>query len=237
MPRKKVLEAHSGASRSENTTALLRAAIFEGKYAPGTALREIRIAKELGVSQATIRESLQKLEHAGLVVRVPNIGTTVVRLTSKDVRERVELRAELEIRAAKLAAQRMGEEEYSELERRLQVLTAAVESDKHYEAAQADLAFHSYIWHCSGNQTLAAILEHLTVPLFAFVSLLRHSGFEHLPDVVASHEPLLEALRSGDAARIEVAFEQGATHSYRDFMDAGGASRRAFAFGLLKAEA
>lgn len=222
-------------SRTETVTALLREAIFQGKFPPGTPLREIRLAREMSVSQATIRESLQKLEHAGLVVRVPNVGTTVVRLTPRDVSERVALRAELEVWAAKQAAVRMMAADYAELERRLEVLTAAVAADKHYEAAQADLAFHRYIWQCSGNQMLAATLEQVTVPLFAFISLLRHLGFQHLADVMKAHEPLLEALRSGDEARIALAFREGATASYREFMDPTGTSRRALAFGLMDA--
>lgn len=233
MPKSKALESIPGTSRSDTAAEKLRAAIFEGKYPPGSPLREIRIAKELGVSQATVREGLQKLERAGLVVRTPNIGTSVVRLSPKDVRERVELRAELEIKAALLASQRMGKTEYRDLERRLVALTQAVKSDSYYEAAQADFEFHRYVWQCSGNTTLALLLEQLTLPLFAFVSLLRHSGFEHLPDVMAAHEPLIEALRSKNVPRIQKAFHLGATQSYQEFMDSGTGTRRAFAFGLM----
>ena len=233
MPRRSVAEPAPSVSRSESIVGRLREAIFDGRYPPGTPLREIKLAREMAVSQATIRESLQKLENAGLVVRVPNIGTTVVRLTPRDIRERVELRAELEVWAAKKAAQRMSENDCLELERLLQVLMTAVKADRYYEAAQADLAFHRYVWGCSGSQTLATTLEHLTVPLLAFVSLLRHTGFEHLPDVVAAHEPLIAALRSGDEVRIEEEFREGATQSYRQFMEAGGSSRKAFAFGYM----
>lgn len=233
MSKSKAVDSMPASSRSDTAAEKLRAAIFEGRYPPGAPLREIRIAKELGVSQATVREGLQKLERAGLVTRTPNIGASVVRLSPKDVRERVELRAELEVKAARLAAERMGPAEYEELERRLAVLTRAVKSDSYYEAAQADFEFHRHVWQCSGNATLGLLLEQLTLPLFAFVSLLRHSGFEHLPGVVAAHEPLIEALRSKDAARIEEAFHLGATESYRGFMDSGSDSRRAFAFGLM----
>jgi DNA-binding GntR family transcriptional regulator len=220
-------------SRSDTAAQTLRADIFAGHYPPGTPLREIRIARELGVSQATVREGLQKLEREGLVTRTPNIGTSVVRLSPKDIRERVQLRADLEIQAARLAADRMGQAEYRDLEQRLAILKQAVQKDAHYEAAQADLEFHRYIWRCSGNTTLAALLEQLAIPLFAFVSLLRHSGLEHLPDVVAAHEPLLEALRSKDDARIEQAFRLGATESYRQYMDTGRSANKAFAFGWM----
>jgi DNA-binding GntR family transcriptional regulator len=121
------------------------------------------------------------------------------------------------------------------LERRLRALTQAVKGDRYYESSRADFEFHRYVWQCSGNATLASFLEQLTLPLFAFVSLLRHAGFDHLPDVVAAHEPLIAALKGGKAAKIEAAFRLGATHSYREFMDVGGGSRRAFAFGLMAA--
>jgi DNA-binding GntR family transcriptional regulator len=228
------VQAINGTSRSDAAAESLRAAIFEGRHSPGTALREIRIAKELGVSQATVREALQKLEREGLVARTPNIGTSVVRLSPKDIRERVELRADLEVQAALLAAKAMGPEEYRELEKRLRALTQAVKEDRYYESSQADFEFHRYVWQCSGNATLTSVLEQLTLPLFAFVSLIRHAGFEHLPDVVAAHEPLIAALKNGKAAKVEAAFRLGATHSYREFMNVGGGSRKAFAFGLMK---
>lgn len=212
----------------------LRRAIFDGVYQPGTALRELRLANELGVSQATVRDALQQLERAGLVSREANIGTTVTRLSPREVRERVDLRSLLEVRAAEEAADRMQPADFAELERRLKALGTAVGSDSYYEAAQADLEFHRYVWQCSGNETLCRVLEQITVPLLAFVSVLRANGLQHLADVVAAHEPLLAALRSRDRRLISEAFTQGATSSYGEFMDvtASGA-RRAQVFGVL----
>src|SRR5580693_1502636 len=92
--------------------------IFTGKFPPGSNLREARLAKDFGVSQATVRAVLQSLESDGLVTREPNVGTTVIRLTPKDIRERVELRRMLEVRAALEASKRMGPSEFDELERR-----------------------------------------------------------------------------------------------------------------------
>lgn len=215
--------------------ARLREAIFEGVYPPGANLRELRVAREFGVSQATVREALQQLESAGLVTRHPNVGTTVTRLTPKEVRERVELRALLEVRAAQEAAPRMGDEEVAELERRLAALGSAIARNSYYEAAQADLEFHRWVWKCSGDETLCRILEQLTVPLLAFVSVLRAQGLQHLADVTAAHEPLVAALRSRDPARIQEAFSRGATSSYEEFMELTPSSRRAQAFGMMEA--
>jgi len=212
--------------------------IFNGRFPPGSNLREARLAKEFGVSQSTVREMLQSLERDGLVTREPNVGTTVVRLTPKDIRERVELRCLLEVRAALEAAKRMGLAEFEELERRRELMGSYVEKDLYYEEAQADLDFHRYVWACSGNQTLCDLLERLTVPLLAFVSVMRASGLEHLSDVVPSHEPMVEALRTGDSARIEDVFREGARSTYLNFMESReNRMQQAVAFGWLSGPA
>jgi DNA-binding GntR family transcriptional regulator len=216
------------------TADRLREAIFNGTHPPGSSLRELRIAQEFEVSQATVREALQQLESAGLVTRQPKIGTTVTRLSPREVQERVELRALLEVKAAQEAAGRMGEAEFAELEKRLAVLGVAIQGDSYYEAARADLDFHRYVWQCSGNETLCRVLDLLTLPLLAFVSVLRANGLQHLAEVTAAHEPLVAALRSGDPREIEEAFTRGATSSYEEFMEVTPSCRRAQAFGMLE---
>ena len=229
-----VAAACSSASRAETVSERIRQDIFEGRYPPGSHLRELILARELSVSQATVREALQRLEYAGLVTRRANVGSTVTRLSPKDVGERVELRTILEVQAAWAAAERMGDAEFAELERRLTALEAAVEANSYYESAQADLEFHRYIWQCSGNDTLCRHLELLIIPLFAFISILRSQGLERLVAVVEAHRPLIDALRSRDRQRIRTEFEKGATSAYALFVGNGPEQTVAAAFGLLE---
>ena len=77
----------------------LRAAIISGVLPPGVRLPEIRLARQLGVSQAVIREALSDLEALGLVVRRPGIGSSVVELSSEDLLQIYAVRAELEVLA------------------------------------------------------------------------------------------------------------------------------------------
>jgi DNA-binding GntR family transcriptional regulator len=229
-----VAKSFEAPSRVDATVTRLREGIFEGKFPPGTPLRELSIARELSVSQATIREALRHLEHSGLIVRKPNVGSTVTRLSSKDIAERIALRVTLETMAAQLAAPRMGEAEFAELYRRLRILDAAVKSNSYYDAAQADLDFHRYIWKCSGNETLARVLEFVTVPLLAFMSIVRSQGFQRLDSVVQAHEPLILALRNGGAEEIRKNFELAATSGYQPFLGGGPESAAAKAFGFLE---
>ncbi len=73
----------------------------------------------------------------------------------------------------------------------------------------------------------------VTVPLFAFMSIVRSQGLERLVNTVEGHRPLVDALRSGDVARIRVEFERGATSAYGRFLDGGQGHAVLAAFGLL----
>jgi DNA-binding GntR family transcriptional regulator len=193
---------------SLQAAGLLKDAIFAGQLKPGAPLRELHLARDLNVSQATVREALVQLERLGLVVRTPNIGTEVTRLSDQEIRERMELRALLEERALLEAAPRLTAPDVALLEARLDALGKAVARNDYFEQAQADLALHRAIWERAANRTLYNTLDALAVPLFAFVSILRGASRQTLRDVVSSHEGLVEALRRRDASRIREAVRQ-----------------------------
>jgi DNA-binding GntR family transcriptional regulator len=218
-------------SLSTQVFETLRTAIFAGRFQPGDPLRELHLARDLNVSQATIREALVQLERLGLVVRTPNVGTQVTKLSHQDIAERVELRTVLEERAMTEAAARMEPAHFSELGRRLDVLTAAITGNDYFEAAQADLELHRYIWERSGNRTLYRTLDQLAVPLFAFASIVRGATHQRLEDVVQSHESLVSALRQNDAQAIRTALRRHFQHGLseveiRRLTDAAGGRTR-----------
>jgi len=206
---------------SDDVFETLRDAIFSGRLKPGDPLRELHVAKELTVSQATVRDALVKLERFGLVVRVPNKETVVTRHSSREIRERVAIRANLEEMAFLEAARALTEEDYAALEGKLRRVSDSFKRKEYFEAAQFDLDFHRYIWRRSGNETLAEMLDYLTTPLFAFISILRSVGAGELRDVVAPHEDLLAALRSKKASRIRQAVRDHIIGSYNGFLNSG----------------
>ena len=61
--------------------------ILEGVHPPGSRLVETRIAQELGVSQASIREALRDLEHIGCVVYEPYRGCSVRKISMAELLE------------------------------------------------------------------------------------------------------------------------------------------------------
>jgi DNA-binding GntR family transcriptional regulator len=219
-----ILQQVKNRSLSDDVADAVREAIFSGQYPPGSPLREMHLAKELGVSQKTVRDALVKLERYGLVVRVPNTETTVTRHSRREVRQRLELRATLEEVAALAAARRMKEPDYAALETRLQTLTAHSRAKRHFETAQADLEFHRYIWSCADNETLYGLLDQLAVPLFAFVSIMRsltHTESRRTPEL---HRELLDALKSKQPPRIRGAVRSHYANSYDGFLNSDAES-------------
>ena len=192
----------------------IRAAIFSGKLRPGDALREMHLARELQVSQATVREALLHLEHAGLVTRTPNAGTIVTRLTSEELRERIVMRVLLEQHAAGEAALRMNAKDVTVLQANLDSLASAIARNAYYESAQADLDFHRFVWLKSGNQTLYRTLDALAAPFFAYISILRGDGLEKLDAVVRSHKPIVTACKQGNAEGARAAMRTHIESSY-----------------------
>ena len=209
---------------SDDVFETLRDAIFSGRLKPGDPLRELHLAKELSVSQATVRDALVKLERFGLVVRIPNKETIVTRHSSREIRERVAIRTTLEELAFVAAASHLTPDDYTALERKLRRISDSFKHKEYFEAAQFDLDFHHYIWQRSGNAMLCELLDHLTTPLFAFISLLRSAGAEELKDIVAPHEDLLAALKSKKASRIKQAVREHIAGSYTGFLSSGAES-------------
>ena len=203
----------------------IREAILSGKLPPGTTLRAFLLARDLGVSQATVREALLQLEHKGLLTNEPGIGIVVTKLTGKQLRERVALRILLESVAAIDAARHLLPQDFTELTRRLREICKAAGRGQVFETAQADLEFHRYIWQKSGNETLYQMLDQFVAPFFAFASILRKNRPDDSQTAAAlasKHQPLIDALRNGSPNAIREAFRTALEGSYDPFFDSGG---------------
>ncbi len=212
-----LLRLKSGSLRGQARQAVQQA-IFEGRFRPGDSLRELELARYLGVSQSTVREALLELEQTGLVQRVPNKETRVTKLTRQELRDRLTVRALLETEAAVRAAVRMSVEAFAELDRRVGDIRIATAKEAHFECQQADLEFHRAIWRHSGNPTMAAILDNLTAPLFVFTAIERKARGIRLTGHVDPHEPIVAAMRTGDAAQIAAAIQRHIEGSYGEFL-------------------
>ncbi|MBL8175093.1 MAG: GntR family transcriptional regulator [Bryobacterales bacterium] len=206
-------------SLKDRAVSAIRDAIFSGQLGPGDPLRELHLAKELQVSQPTVREALMELERHGLVVRRPNIETTVTNMTASEIRDRLELRTMLEQAALRKAVPHLTPANYAELEDAVSHMARAVATNNYHDIAQADYTFHHLIWSRCGNMALLHGLECLTTPLFAFVSIMRSAWWHDLSRIADGHRHLLEVLRGGDLALIDETIAVHINQSYLQFLE------------------
>src|SRR5665647_1489081 len=89
--------------------------IMDGSYPPNSRIVETSVAKELGTSQAPVREALRGLEALGVVEITPFRGARVRQPDQQELEDAYVVRSTIEVLGAKLAVPRMTDEEILEL--------------------------------------------------------------------------------------------------------------------------
>ncbi|PRX33940.1 DNA-binding transcriptional regulator, GntR family [Meinhardsimonia xiamenensis] len=172
--------------------------IFDGSYADGERLDEVRLARHFGVSRTPLREALQRLALSGLVELVPRRGAFVRQPGPVELVEMFEVMAELEVVCGRLAARRISEAALAELRdanARCQAAVDACDPDSYYSA---NARFHQIIYRESGNSFLEAETRALHRRLEPFRRRqLRLRG--RMAQSMSEHEAIVEALERGDA--------------------------------------
>jgi DNA-binding GntR family transcriptional regulator len=204
-PRKPKKSAHQdgeGLPRGEVAYRYIRNAIQNEQFKPGERLREIDLAKLIGLSRTPIREALSWLESEGLVAHDPVRGVVVAELDYSMVTELYYMREVLEGTAARLVAQHASDVEISILD----------DLCNQYEAALGDQAaltasnrrFHDTLYRCSHNRYL---LNMVTV-LHDALTLLGGTTLdtpERAAETLREHRVVVNAIRSRDADGAEQA--------------------------------
>lgn len=204
----------------DRLAADLQQRVLSGDIPSGTRLRQSTLAGEFGVSRTPIREALRKLQAAGLVEVQPNRGALVRGLSSREIRDAYQVRAELEALAAELAATRIRHDQLDTLhaaqtqfrnglartveERRSGASRAGGRAGGEERAVlwgRANDQFHQVIQEAAGNDVLTATLAHLhrSFPRDLSKIVLAEST-ELLRANVAEHEEIIGALEHRDSA-------------------------------------
>jgi DNA-binding GntR family transcriptional regulator len=192
------LAAVAEADLVNRIAASLSAAIMAGRFAPGDRLNEVHLAAELGVSRAPLREAARLLENRGLVVAHPRRGFFVRELTARALDEIYDLRICLERHAGLAVCARMTPEIAAALTE--QAGRIAAFADDPGRQVEEDFAFHRMICAFADNARALRVYDELTHEMRFGISVIGHLYAD--PQVIArTHDPVLEALLSGDGPR------------------------------------
>ena len=199
---------------SDQVFEQLREHIARGRIKPGERLMpERELAASMRVSRTTVREALNKMVVMGILEQKQGQGTFVRTLdqTAPDsftgilgseeatLIDLLDVRLGLECNAARFAALRATTVDLHILERHLEEMATAVNTDSN--GADADVAFHMAIAEASHNP----LQVHLMRQFYDFMSLgiernrsLFYEGGDRIGTVQHQHERMVAGIRQRD---------------------------------------
>ncbi len=186
---------------SDQVKDRLLEAILDGRYPPGARIVETRVARELGTSQAPVREALRDLEALGVVETTAFRGARVRRPSADELVEGFAIRAVLESLGARIAIPRLTDEDLGVLGRYVEEMRRAAEEGDFHAEATADAAFHGRIVELSGNATLQRVWRTLEPFSRTYITMVV-PGVDRRR-IAELHAPVLAALRLRDASVAE----------------------------------
>lgn len=201
----------SGSAVSVVATRLLDL-FTSGSIPPGTRLPpERQLAASLEVGRSAVREALAALEILGIVDVRPGSGTYLrgtasellpqslswgVLIGERSTAELLELRSGLEIYVARLAADRLTDEELASLGKHLERMRANVDGDLK-AFVKADLAWHHELASSAGNSVLLDLLQIVRSLLRVWVDRAVQDQAQ-ASIALAEHEAVFRALEARD---------------------------------------
>lgn len=208
-------ENRRGVSRSDQAYRFIIEGIKDGRFVPGTRLREIDLAAQMGLSRTPVREALGRMQVQGLAVNDPDRGLIITEPDYSMTSELYVMREVLEGTAARLAARHASDVEIeflNEINQRDARLTAPE------ELAANNRLFHGTLYQCAHNRYLLKTLSSLqeSMMLLGPTTLTSPGRAEHARH---EHQALVDALYKRDPDAAEQAARAHISAAYRIRLD------------------
>jgi DNA-binding GntR family transcriptional regulator len=179
--------------------------ILAGRYAPDARIVETQVARELGTSQAPVREALRGLAALGVVEITPFRGARVRRPTRRELLEAYAVRSALETLAARLGVPRMRDDDLAELGELMNRMQTAARAGDGHAVAEADASFHGRIVELADNATLEKVWRSLEPFSRTYLTLVVPGAD---PQWSADlHTPILGALKARNVDAVVAALQ------------------------------
>lgn len=175
--------------------------ILDGTLKPGEPLREMNLAKTLGVSRGPVREAFRGLEEKGLVKVAKNCGVQVRTLSHAEADQIYEVRITLEALIGRKVAENICPDGLVELSGILDRMADAAEQRDVNPYTSLNLVYHDTLARLSGNPQLHETYRRLVAQL----SLFRRRAYLHDQQSMAlslrEHRAIYQAVAERDAER------------------------------------
>jgi DNA-binding GntR family transcriptional regulator len=187
--------------RRDAVLSQLRNAILTNRLKPGERIREVQLARDLGVSRPTLREAIYQLIHEGLLVQEPHKGVTVADIDAATITDIAVVRAALETIAAKAIATDKDDAAREKLRQVWITYDEAAASGDAVRENEAHMELHRTVWLASHN----SMLERIWPIVSASVNLALSTDIAARQDTERNrrmHRELVEAILYNRRRRI-----------------------------------
>ena len=179
-------------------------AIITGDLTPGAKIKEVELSQRFGVSRGPLREAIRRLEERRLVVHTAHVGARVVELSSDVLLETFLVRESMEGMAARLAAERMSDQEIAELTDLLFEHENMLQGTDVYYQRDHDLDFHYRIVKGAKNDLIEGILCGDLYQLLKLYRYQHRSSPGRAKRALLEHQRVLGAIQDRDADLAEI---------------------------------
>lgn len=191
---------------SEKAYRLIKEKIIILELPPSSVIDEQVLMEDLDLGRTPIREALQRLDCEGLVNVIPRRGTFVSDVSITDLQRIFELRIPLERLCARLATQRITEEQIAQMELLLQDLKQ-VRGEDCQALMSIDKRFHTLLYQSAHNKFLDETLNRFhDLSLRLWYLVLDRLG--DVRDAIEQHRAIAEAVKAGDSERAELLIQR-----------------------------
>lgn len=184
---------------SDNISRYLRDQIMTQKLRAGDRIVESQVAKDLGVSQAPVREALLQLEGMGLVESKPYVGCYVLPFNTEIINQAFELRNMLEAYSAEFAVEKMKKQDICEMEEHLQNMWKALDAGDRLTIINEDNNLHAVMVKSVNNPMLLKMWQ-MSALQWASLTISYYDDMEY---IVRSHVKIIELLRKKDLGELK----------------------------------
>lgn len=177
---------------------VLQAMILTMELPPGQALSEADIATKFGASRTPVREALQKLREAQLVMTKPSRGNFVTRLNKSKILEARFLREALEVAVVdRLCETGLSDAFTASLHENLKRQKKAIKRRDNQEFRHLDDAFHLTLARATDYPRVADVLKREKF-LLDRLRVLAQRSKSHQKSLLREHQNMLTAILERD---------------------------------------
>jgi DNA-binding GntR family transcriptional regulator len=177
----------------------IREAILKQMLKPGERIDQNKLADELQVSMAPVREALKGLEAEGLVMIQPRRGAFVVEVSINDMDELYFTRQLIEGEAIYHAVPQLTQADFAALQAMIDTMRQATAAGNVSSYISFNRQFHLRIYSALNNQHLLQVIQMLwersELYRYRYMFVTRDTERIH-----QEHEGILEACRQRDQA-------------------------------------